>query len=337
MINTNVTRNYQTAEYGKFIEFDGDARYPAVSVTRLSYPDTTSAFPGNSAAKPLSSVDIYPKYGVLSYIANPEDISFTVYLSAENVSVELGEIEKDIHNVVALCNTMTAQNLELNGYVDDLEKNTFDTASAIDDVYYELVKTNTLLNTVTANQGTQITLEKTLSASNATTANQVITNNLLNALTASNATATNQVTTNTLLNTVTANQGTQITLEKTLSANSVYGTLLAQPLFTTITNPISGNIGVSTALNWGITIVAVTSSAYVQFPSNVAHVASLMNTTGGVLYVGKWNNSSTVGLPLLNNSSIEINLTGNTNEIGVKSTLTGTVSAYAMYTDWNNN
>ena len=91
------------------------------------------------------------------------------------------------------------------------------------------------------------------------------------------------------------------------------------------------------ASNWGITIAAVTSSAYVQFPSVSANIASLMNTTGGILYVGKWNSSSTVGLPLLNNSSIEINLTGNTNEIGVKSTLSGTVSAYAMYTKWNNN
>jgi len=229
------------------------------------------------------------------------------------------------------------------------------------------VATNTLLNSVTANQGIEITLQKALTANNATQANQIVTNTLLNSVTANQAnqiTLSNSLTSlanniDTVLFSVTANQATQITLEKTLSANSVYGTLSSQPLFTTVTNPVtsilvstnsntlavsgavtitnnlSGNVGVSMASNWGITIVGVTSSAYVQFPSNVAHVASLMNTTGGILYVGKWNSSSTVGLPLLNNSSIEINLTGNTNEIGVKSTLGGTVSAYAMYTDWN--
>lgn len=197
--------------------------------------------------------------------------------------------------------------------------------------YALLVQNQDLLSTIDSitigdNKGNLATVT-------ASSLNVNVTN--VNALTSNLATSINQVTTNTFLNSITANQSTQITLEKTLSANSVYGTGSNQPLYTSITNPISGNVGVATALNWGITIVAVTSSAYVQFPSNVAHVASLMNTTGGILYVGKWNNTSTVGLPLLNNSSIEINLTGNTNEIGVKSTLSGTVSAYAMYTDWN--
>ena len=184
-----------------------DSLFPPISVVRLSYADNSSAFPANSSTPPLSTVEVYYKYAVLTHITNPEDISFTVYLSAENISVELGEIEKDIHNVIALCNTMTAQNLELNGYVDDLEKNTFDTASAIDDVYYELIKTNTLLNTVTANQGTQITLGKTL------------------------------------------------------SANSVYGTLSTQPLFTTVTNPVTSvnavvtnTVGVS-ATNLPVTVL----------------------------------------------------------------------------------
>jgi hypothetical protein len=74
-IASNVTRSYQTVEYGKFVEFSEDSNFPPVSVVRWSFPDTTSAFPGNSAAKPLSSVDVYPKYGVISYIANPGDIN----------------------------------------------------------------------------------------------------------------------------------------------------------------------------------------------------------------------------------------------------------------------
>jgi len=66
-INSNVIKNYQTAEYGKFVELANNSNYPPVSVIRWSYPDTTSAFPGNSAAMPLSSVDVYPKYAVITH------------------------------------------------------------------------------------------------------------------------------------------------------------------------------------------------------------------------------------------------------------------------------
>ena len=57
--------NYQTREFGKFIEIVGNSSYPPVSVVRWSYPDTSSAFPSNSGLSPLSSVDVYPKYAVL--------------------------------------------------------------------------------------------------------------------------------------------------------------------------------------------------------------------------------------------------------------------------------
>jgi len=57
--------SYQTAEQGKFIPITSNTQYPAVSVVRWSYPDTTNAFPSNSAVAPLSSVDVYYKYAVL--------------------------------------------------------------------------------------------------------------------------------------------------------------------------------------------------------------------------------------------------------------------------------
>ena len=89
-INTNVVKNYQTAEYGKFVELKG-TEFPPVSVVRLSYPDTSSAFPANSGLKPLSSIDIYPKYAILTHIANPEDISIS--LSAGNININLADVE----------------------------------------------------------------------------------------------------------------------------------------------------------------------------------------------------------------------------------------------------
>lgn len=70
-----INRNYQTAEYGKFVEIVGNSQYPPVSVIRYSYPDTSSAFPANSGLQPLSSVDVYPKFAVLTQSVNASEIS----------------------------------------------------------------------------------------------------------------------------------------------------------------------------------------------------------------------------------------------------------------------
>jgi hypothetical protein len=112
-INNNVVKNYQTAEYGKFVEIINSSQFPPVSVVRLSYPDTSSAFPSNSGLKPLSSVDIYPKYAVLSYIANPEDISIS--LSAGNINVNLADLEdiaRSINQNVNVTNTTLSATAE---------------------------------------------------------------------------------------------------------------------------------------------------------------------------------------------------------------------------------
>jgi hypothetical protein len=67
--------SYQTAEYAKFVQLNGNTSYPPVSVVRWSYPDDSSAFPSNSALPPVSSVDVYPKYAVLTQMANYQDLS----------------------------------------------------------------------------------------------------------------------------------------------------------------------------------------------------------------------------------------------------------------------
>jgi len=95
---TRVVKNAQLVEYGKFIELANDSKYPAVSVVRVQYPDASNAFPSNKGLPPLTSVDVYPKYAVLSYIANPDDIK--VSLSAENINVNLADVET-ILNVIS--------------------------------------------------------------------------------------------------------------------------------------------------------------------------------------------------------------------------------------------
>jgi hypothetical protein len=56
--NTVVVANYQTAEYGKFVELKNSTIYPAVSVTRYNSPNATGV-------APTSSVEVYPKYAIL--------------------------------------------------------------------------------------------------------------------------------------------------------------------------------------------------------------------------------------------------------------------------------
>jgi len=57
-IETRVVANYQTAEYGKFVEIKNNSLFPPVSVTRYNSP--------NAIGVPrLSSTEIYPKYAVL--------------------------------------------------------------------------------------------------------------------------------------------------------------------------------------------------------------------------------------------------------------------------------
>ena len=59
-INTRVVANYQTAEYGKFVELTNNTEFPAVSVTRFNSPNV-------AGLAPLSSVEVYPKYAVITY------------------------------------------------------------------------------------------------------------------------------------------------------------------------------------------------------------------------------------------------------------------------------
>lgn len=137
----NYITSYQTAEYGKFLQLGENTTFPPVSVVRISYPDTSNAFPQNSAVAPLSSVDVYSKYAVLTHLVNPEDIKIS--LSANNITVSNQRVE-------TLLNAISSQISYIQTYTDDLESNTFDTASACDDTYRELVKVNSNIRTLSS-------------------------------------------------------------------------------------------------------------------------------------------------------------------------------------------
>ena len=63
--NSNITDNIASTEGGKFVRIENDTRFPPISVVR-TYATTPST----------SGVDIYSKYGVLTYQVNANETSF---------------------------------------------------------------------------------------------------------------------------------------------------------------------------------------------------------------------------------------------------------------------
>lgn len=74
---SQINTNQAILEYGKFVEITNDARFPAVSVVNYQYPDM--------GQPPVSSVSVYPKYGLITYLANASDINLV--LSASEVDI----------------------------------------------------------------------------------------------------------------------------------------------------------------------------------------------------------------------------------------------------------
>lgn len=174
--STNVVSNYQTAEYGKFVQYSpSDTRYPAISVTKLRYLDST-LFPPGCSYPPISSVDVFPKYAVLSYIANPED--FNITLSASNVNIgDVGIVDHSTGNsVYAQVTQIATVGTDRVGYVLVRPFGTTPVSGAI-----------TVLNPVTA---LQVTNTVTISGG-ITVLNPVTSLTISNPVTSLNATITN--------------------------------------------------------------------------------------------------------------------------------------------------
>lgn len=112
---------------------------------------------------------------------------------------------------------------------------------------------------------------------------------------------------------------------KSLDANNS-----ALLVFAAGTTPVSGNVGEANVTNWGVTQVQVTTAAYAAFPSAAANTVTVSNTTGQTLLLSK--GGAGIGLPLLNNSTIDITVVSNVNEISLKGTTSAiAVSAYGVY------
>ena len=185
--NSNVAVNPAIVEYGKFVQLQGDSRFPAISVTRWDYRDSGTA---------LSSVDVYPKYAVISYLANPEDIK--VSLSAENINVNLADVETilnvispdvttiknntdavettlttisnnigttntnvgtintNVADIEALATTTNQNVTAIHGHIETIQIRTNTINTNVADIETLLTRTNTLVNSVSALLGNQL-------------------------------------------------------------------------------------------------------------------------------------------------------------------------------------
>ena len=136
---SHVVANPQTVEYGKFLEIQGDTRFPAISVVRNTYPDTNTVG--------LTSLSVYPKYAVIAYLANPDDIK--VSLSAENINVNLADVE-------TILNVISPNVTAIHGHIDTINTRVGTINTNVADIETLLTRTNTLVNSVSALLGNQL-------------------------------------------------------------------------------------------------------------------------------------------------------------------------------------
>ena len=181
--NVNVVSNYQTAEYGKFLQLTDNTSFPAVSVTRIEHPDTTQAFPQSLQSQSLTTIDVYPKYATLNYVVNAADFPVPT-LSAGTVNIStsaLNATTQDIDNQIITV---------INPAVVATEWNTFDTLTAV------IAFNNNYLATVSALSATiknPITISNTVAISSSSVIPISGNVNILNPITTLSATVLNPV------------------------------------------------------------------------------------------------------------------------------------------------
>ena len=104
---SDVRANPQQVEYQKFVEIQGDSRFPPISVIRSEYADSSTAS--------VTALSIYPKTAVLAYLANASDIQLS--LSASNLDIgDVGIIDhysyaSPVHSSLVYTNTVVSAGL----------------------------------------------------------------------------------------------------------------------------------------------------------------------------------------------------------------------------------
>ena len=254
---SNVVANPQTVEYGKFLEIQGDTRFPAISVVRNTYPDTNTVG--------LTSLSVYPKYAVIAYLANPDDIK--VSLSAENINVNLADVET-ILNVIS-------------PDVTTIKNNTDAVETTLTTISNNIGTTNTNVGTINTNVADIETLATTINTNVGTTNTNVGTINTAVGTINTNVSDIEALLsrTNTLVNSVSALLGNQ------LGAN---GVVFCQPSNGTVTQNFNAVQVLSACKFSAIAIANSTTTGLTgyELPQNfilTAPITSLALSYGAVI------------------------------------------------------
>lgn len=183
--NSDVRKQIQIPESNKFVEIQGDTRFPVISVTRFQEPNA----PG---LRPLSSIETYSKYAVLTHIVNASDINISLSSSGLNIGdVGLVDHTSGFNVYGQIVRTATVSGVE----VGALRVLTQDLESSIDDVtigdragnYASVVGSLCALRTYTVNPLSSIAINNSLTA---TITNPVTAVSITNPVTAVSITTT---------------------------------------------------------------------------------------------------------------------------------------------------
>jgi hypothetical protein len=97
-------------------------------------------------------------------------------------------------------------------------------------------------------------------------------------------------------------------------------------------NVFVNNLQSTTVTNWDVLSANINSSTYTTLPSNPANEITILNNTGGTMYIK--NASKSIGLPIDNNTSVDLKLVGDTSEVAIKSS-SNNKTVFATFISYN--
>ena len=99
-----------------------------------------------------------------------------------------------------------------------------------------------------------------------------------------------------------------------------------------VLNPVTSVNIKQSVTNWDVLSAAVNNSTYTTLPSNPANEITILNNTGGTMYVK--NAAKTIGLPIDNNTSVDLRLVGDTSEVAIKAS-SANKTVFATFISYN--
>ena len=97
-------------------------------------------------------------------------------------------------------------------------------------------------------------------------------------------------------------------------------------------NVFVNNFQSTIVTNWDVLSAAINASTYTTLPSNPANEITILNNTGGTMYIK--NASKSIGLPIDNNTSVDLKLVGDTSEVAIKAS-SANKTVFATFISYN--